>query len=56
MSKIIGLLQSIEQWRKMGGAERKYQQNSFWGTRRPKRQFLAMSNIYFYFLNLFPEH
>ena len=36
------LLQSINQWR----MREEYQLNSFWGPRRPKRQFLAMSDNY----------
>ena len=33
--------------------EEEYQQSLFSGPRRPKKQFLAMSNIYFHFFIIF---
>ena len=49
MSKKTRLLQSIDQQRMRGGA---YVQNTFWDPRWPKRQFLAVSGIYFFFWTL----
>ena len=52
-SKKTSLLQSIDEWRMIGG-ERGYQQNPFCGPMKLKRQFLAMSDILF-FIYFFAE-
>ena len=48
----IRLLQSADQQRMRA---EKYQQKMFWGPRRSFKQFLARSDIYFYFY-FFPLH
>ena len=53
LSKKTRQLQSISQ-RQMRRGEG-YQQNPFWSPRRPLRQSLAMSDIYFYFISAMPQ-